>query len=584
MPVLGKTTIECSLCGADGTPQWTGKHTFYVADIITGPILGADFLQKYRMDVQFSTGLLSFPNGNVPLVAREVGQERCSVILAHDVRFDNNTREVIALGRLSRPGESVILGPQRGSGENWGAGASGGRFRARVASATDVRPSAVELRKKRFSLDSQRSKPAPRTLMDSGRNGNSELPFNPPVSNGSRPPKFDPLKYSSKPASAFNMSPTSNDMHPAFFPTQPRAHEHGSNPPQGRGLNSKSHGRGPGPQVSSSMKRPASLPSKLCMETAQVKAVFPETDDSTAPSKSRGDGFDFDDFLAEMNKNDSVDESSNSPTENNKHSRFQRFFTSRGESPNQPKSAEAEPKARRFFNIDSIKGEDGILSILRSLSDRETGQAGGRVHNVPAGGAFDEIQTPTSRQTTAEVAAAFDRLVELVSGQSKNDGKDPDKENESNREQSGIAYLQRRRHTFTQTSSLSRVPEADDCVAAAQSSSDIRERHKPPVKHVEFCDQPKMVRCKSSPSLFRQSTDGSSDSEDVVPPGSVRRVFSSGASASRSTSHRPDELKNSGRHKTHTTPRSSVDLDTENGELSSLNRDDETYHFRKGIL
>ena len=59
------------------------------------------------MDVQFSTGLLSFPNGNVPLVAREVGQERCSVILAHDVRFDNNTREVNALGRLSRPGESV---------------------------------------------------------------------------------------------------------------------------------------------------------------------------------------------------------------------------------------------------------------------------------------------------------------------------------------------------------------------------------------------------------------------------------------------------------------------------------------------
>ena len=107
MPVLGKTTIECSLCGADGTPQWTGKHAFYVADIITGPILGADFLQKYRMDVQFSTGLLSFPNGNVPPVAREVGQERCSVILAHDVRFDNNTREVIALGRLSRPGESV---------------------------------------------------------------------------------------------------------------------------------------------------------------------------------------------------------------------------------------------------------------------------------------------------------------------------------------------------------------------------------------------------------------------------------------------------------------------------------------------
>ena len=46
MPVLGKTTIECSLCGADGTPQWTGKHTFYVADIITGPILGADFFAE----------------------------------------------------------------------------------------------------------------------------------------------------------------------------------------------------------------------------------------------------------------------------------------------------------------------------------------------------------------------------------------------------------------------------------------------------------------------------------------------------------------------------------------------------------
>ena len=52
----------------------------------------------------------------------------------------------------------------------------------------------------------------------------------------------------------------------------------------------------------------------------------------------------------------------------------------------------------------------------------------------------------------------------------------------------------------------------------------------------------------------------------------VRRVFSSGASASCSTSHRPDELENSGRHKTRTTPRttprSSVDLDTENGELA----------------
>ena len=107
IPVLGQITVDCALIGADDKPQWTGKHTFFVADIITGPVLGADFLDKHQMDIRFSTGLLSFSNGHVPLIAREISRERRSVVLSHDVRFDDGTTEVMALGRLCRQGEGT---------------------------------------------------------------------------------------------------------------------------------------------------------------------------------------------------------------------------------------------------------------------------------------------------------------------------------------------------------------------------------------------------------------------------------------------------------------------------------------------
>ena len=106
IPVLNHVTSELTLVDEKGSPKWTGKHTFCVADIITGPILGADFLERNGFDIYFSTGELKFSTGSVPLKKQQVTRQRCTVVLAHDIEFGESSKEIIALGKLTCQGES----------------------------------------------------------------------------------------------------------------------------------------------------------------------------------------------------------------------------------------------------------------------------------------------------------------------------------------------------------------------------------------------------------------------------------------------------------------------------------------------
>ena len=44
------------------------KHTFYVEDIVTGPIIGADFLPKHDVEINFQYGYLRCINSYIPTI------------------------------------------------------------------------------------------------------------------------------------------------------------------------------------------------------------------------------------------------------------------------------------------------------------------------------------------------------------------------------------------------------------------------------------------------------------------------------------------------------------------------------------
>ena len=108
IPLLGKATLSVTLPTANGKPQWHGEHTFYVASIITGPVIGADFLGDAQMDVSFSRGVLETPTGRVPLMCRKPAQPRYEVVLDQDVELTSGVVVLVVPGRLRRSGGKAI--------------------------------------------------------------------------------------------------------------------------------------------------------------------------------------------------------------------------------------------------------------------------------------------------------------------------------------------------------------------------------------------------------------------------------------------------------------------------------------------
>ena len=59
--VYGSSTLTAKL------KEWERRHTFFVADIATGIVLGADFLRQHNIDALFSQECLRWDEGAVNL-------------------------------------------------------------------------------------------------------------------------------------------------------------------------------------------------------------------------------------------------------------------------------------------------------------------------------------------------------------------------------------------------------------------------------------------------------------------------------------------------------------------------------------
>ena len=97
MKVEGRVTANIQFC-VDSGPEF--MHSFIVADVSTGPILGADFLNSHGMEINFQYSFLRVGSVTIPFSFAK--SERCSVVLADDVVFSDDCYEVIARARILR--------------------------------------------------------------------------------------------------------------------------------------------------------------------------------------------------------------------------------------------------------------------------------------------------------------------------------------------------------------------------------------------------------------------------------------------------------------------------------------------------
>ena len=89
----------------DSSKRVEFNHKFYVANIVTGPIIGADFLKYYGMKVDFAASVLHFGDDSCPIVT--LSASVCDVVLAHDVVFKDGHSEVLVKANLIRDGQPV---------------------------------------------------------------------------------------------------------------------------------------------------------------------------------------------------------------------------------------------------------------------------------------------------------------------------------------------------------------------------------------------------------------------------------------------------------------------------------------------
>ena len=93
--VHGTATLDIKL------DSWEGAHTFLVADVSTGVILGVDFLHTHDIDVLVSRHRLQWRGGSELFSNRQAPHTNCCrVVLADDVLFDASQREYIVAAEM----------------------------------------------------------------------------------------------------------------------------------------------------------------------------------------------------------------------------------------------------------------------------------------------------------------------------------------------------------------------------------------------------------------------------------------------------------------------------------------------------
>ena len=92
----GTTKLRVTLGGADTL------HTFHVAAVTTGVILGADFLRSNGIDIRFSSRELTWSSATHGDITVPISQITpcCKVVLADDVLLTKQSSELVVLGEL----------------------------------------------------------------------------------------------------------------------------------------------------------------------------------------------------------------------------------------------------------------------------------------------------------------------------------------------------------------------------------------------------------------------------------------------------------------------------------------------------
>ena len=101
IPVHG--TAEVNVVFAESSVEF--EHRFIVADVVTEPIIGADFLRKYDMEINFKDSVLRAENFSTPLILSSC--KVCEVVLMTDVSFPTGIHEILVQAKLVRNGKLV---------------------------------------------------------------------------------------------------------------------------------------------------------------------------------------------------------------------------------------------------------------------------------------------------------------------------------------------------------------------------------------------------------------------------------------------------------------------------------------------
>lgn len=109
IPVLGQVETSVTLTAGDGQHKVTLPHLFYVADIVTGPILGSDFLSSNNMTINFGKNVLCYDDFTTPLLFSS--GEVCNVVLTHDVQFQTGQHEVLVQATIRSGDKSGVTSP-----------------------------------------------------------------------------------------------------------------------------------------------------------------------------------------------------------------------------------------------------------------------------------------------------------------------------------------------------------------------------------------------------------------------------------------------------------------------------------------
>jgi hypothetical protein len=106
LSVHGTVTMSLQL-GA-----WRANHTFTVADIQTGPVLGADFLASHNMTVDLRSKCLDWGTGHAPPTISRRGYEQHRGILREDVTVPGAHRVMATASVVDEEGTVVPdIGP-----------------------------------------------------------------------------------------------------------------------------------------------------------------------------------------------------------------------------------------------------------------------------------------------------------------------------------------------------------------------------------------------------------------------------------------------------------------------------------------